>query len=189
MDKYPKRLSPGFTESGAIRMPFAEWWVKVQLHFPTVPENVARYWLHEHWNHSPYGWLPSRNYRFTLIDWQSENLPLIRSRWSRWKTEGCLVHGQHLIEEVIKYGYTTARYMLDRGDFPAPIIILDNKDGHIRAGRGNVSAREELPEAYVLIEGHRRFNMALYLQQTGRLKPVTQVWLMQRTASSNHSAR
>jgi hypothetical protein len=31
--------------------------------------------------------------------------------------------------------------------------------------------------------------MALYLQQTGRLKPVTQVWLMQRTASSNHSAR
>jgi hypothetical protein len=43
--------------------------------------------------------------------------------------------------------------MVEHGDFPAPIIVLDNRDGHIN--RNTVQyACQELPAAYVLMEGH-----------------------------------
>lgn len=49
MDSYPKQLAPEFEESGAVKTPFEEWWPPVKEHFSIVPENVACYWLHEHW--------------------------------------------------------------------------------------------------------------------------------------------
>ncbi|MEZ0001616.1 hypothetical protein [Sinorhizobium fredii] len=61
--------------------------------------------------------------------------------------------------------------MMEHGDFPTPIIVLDHRDGHLPTTRG-------VPSAYLLIEGHRRFNMALYLQKKGRLAPTVTVWLM-----------
>jgi hypothetical protein len=36
-----------------------------------------------------------------------------------------------------------------------------------------------MPADYILIEGHRRFNMALALSASGKLKALP-VWLMQR---------
>jgi len=39
-------------------------------------------------------------------------------------------------------------------------------------------ASQTLPAAYVLMEGHRRFNIGLYLQSTRRLNPLVDVWLM-----------
>lgn len=64
--------------------------------------------------------------------------------------------------------------MLERGEFPQPIVVLDNRDGQ------NVSDWQNLPAAYVLIEGHTRFNIALHLQRTGRLLATVKVWLMER---------
>jgi hypothetical protein len=66
--------------------------------------------------------------------------------------------------------------MLEYRDFPAPLIILDNRDGHVAPE----FAYQALPSAYVLMEGHRRFNIGLYLQMTGRLNPNVNVWLMTR---------
>jgi hypothetical protein len=67
MDNYPEHLKPRFDAGGGVEEPFEEWWPKGQEHFPNVPENVARYWLHEHWSHSPYSFLRSKDYTFDLV--------------------------------------------------------------------------------------------------------------------------
>jgi hypothetical protein len=70
--------------------------------------------------------------------------------------------------------YRTVAYMLEHKDFPAPIIVLDNRNGHVKPE----FAYQVVPAAHVLMEGHRRFNIGLYLQTTGRLNPNVDVWLM-----------
>jgi hypothetical protein len=180
MDNYPEHLAPEFEKSGAVSTPFAEWWPRVQAHFQNVPENVARYWLHEHWNHSPYSYLRSANYQFIRKNWP--NLKNIRSSWGDFKpeNEGTLEKGKELVtSRQFGHLYSTAEYMLEYQQFPVPIIILDNRDGH-----HNVDYPEEfpLPAAYILIEGHTRFNIGLYLHVTGRLDSGD-VWLMTKTSA------
>ncbi|WP_157784548.1 hypothetical protein [Sinorhizobium fredii] len=176
MDNYPHHIAPTVNEGGGIETPFEEWWPKAQIVFPNVPEEVARYWLHEHWGHSPYSYLKSLEYQFERQTWPSDELWLVRSTWNNYAADnaGCFRHGEHLIENVGKrLPYRTPVYMMEHGDFPTPIIVLDNRDGHLPATHG-------VPPAYLLIEGHRRFNMALYLQKKGRLAPTVTVWLMMK---------
>jgi hypothetical protein len=75
------------------------------------------------------------------------------------------------------YLYKTAEYMLENKAFPAPIIVLDNRDGHANAENPK---HWPVPSSYVLIEGHSRFNIGTYLQKTGRLNPTVSIWLMTR---------
>ena len=180
MDNYPEQLKPRFEPSGAVEEPFEEWWPKVRDHFPNVPENVARYWLHEHWSHSYYAYLRSKDYSFDLVSWPSEKLFEVRSTWNRFEADNkaCVEHGHYLVEEWhLPEPYRTVAYMLEHKDYPAPVIILDNRDGHINPATVQ-HAYEVVPAAYVLMEGHRRFNIGLYLQTTGRLSPSVDVWLM-----------
>lgn len=180
MDNYPHHLAPAFNEGGGVETPFEEWWERARYEFPNVPDEVAEYWLHEHWGHSPYAYLESSEYQFERQSWRSDELWQVRSIWNNYAADnaGCFRHGEHLIENVGKrLLYRTALYMGKHGDFPTPIIVLDNRDGHLPAKKG-------LPSSHVLIEGHRRFNMALYLQKKGRLAPEITVWLMVKASTS-----
>jgi hypothetical protein len=182
MDNYPEHLAPEFDEGGGVKTPFEEWWSHAREHFAHVPEDVARYWLHEHWSHSPFQWLPSKDYRFKLVKWPSSEMPLIRSGWTNWSEDHaeCLEQGCDLVEKHHPaWEYPTVRYLLEHGDFPTPIVVLDNRDGHLKQGQGDVPEWEALPETYILIEGHRRFNIALYLHATQRIQPSVSVWLME----------
>lgn len=161
--------------------PFIEWWARVKCDFPTVPAPVAQYWLHEHWGHSPYGYLSSRAHLFSLQQWSADTLWNIRSCWCDFDPGNidCVQHGQYLETLAAPpYGYPTARFMLANSDFPTPIIILDNRDDHVRTDPSE--PWNCIPIGYVLMEGHRRFNLALHLQRTGRLKPEVGIWLMRR---------
>jgi len=176
MDDYHRHLAPEFEESGAVKTSFENWWPQAIAEFPNVPEGVARYWLHEHWGGSTYGWLPSRQYRFALTNSKSDQLHWIRSRWCNFAQDNaeCLNHGKYLVD----LGRRTARYMLDKHDFPAPPIVLDNRDDHL-------PERQKLPAGFLLIEGHRRFNISLYLQWMGQFVETSQIWLMERVISQN----
>jgi hypothetical protein len=180
VDNYPEHLAPEFEESGGVKTPFEEWWARVQPSFADVPEEVARHWLHEHWSHSPYGWLPSLAYEFELVEWAAGKLSTIRSRWCDFKPENveCSQHGQYLLTECRRLGYRTAKYMDEHGDFPSPIIVLDNRDGHLSGLQSVPTWERNIPASFVLIEGHRRFNMALFLAAQGRLVEQPRVWLM-----------
>lgn len=178
MDNYPEELAPEFDEGGGVATPFEEWWARVRAHFPKVPEEVAREWLHRHWSHSPYEWLRSSFYDFSLVEWASSDLSTIRSRWCNFEDGGasCREHGKYLTS----IDFYVSRYMMKEGKFPSPIIVLDNRSGHLRQDYFNVYGVPSIPDAFLLIEGHRRFNLGLYLASTGGLAPFVQVWLMTR---------
>lgn len=186
MDNYPENLAPEFEESGSVATPFEEWWARVRPHFPNVPEEVAREWLHRHWSHSPYEWLRSSLYDFTLLRWQSSELATIRSGWCDYEdgAKGCLEHGKYLST----IDFFVARFMMKEHRFPSPIIVLDNRVGHIRRDYPNVSRAQMTPDAFVLIEGHLRFNLGLYLDSTGGLATDVDVWMMTRNVQSSSSS-
>jgi hypothetical protein len=177
MDNYPKRLRP--KGSGRGKEPFDQWWERARSAFKNVPENVAQYWLYEHWDQLPYRYLKSQNYSFDLVRWPAAKLAEILTTWNRFDPDHakCISHGRGLVEDwEFNEPYLTADYMVEHGNFPAPIIVLDNRDGHVGAGESD----DALPAAYVLTEGHRRLNLALYLQSTNKLKSEVDVWLMTR---------
>ena len=188
MDGYPAHLAPELNDDGGVLTPFEEWWPKVRHAFPNVPEEVARYWLHEHWRYSPYGWLPSADYQFQITRWPTKELFNIRSGWCNFSTDSteCYDHGKSLYHDYTvnsAWPYKTVSYMSEHGNFPTPIIILDNCDGHLVSGVPPVPSNEQLPAAFVLVEGHRRFNLALYLQSIGKMRDEVDVWLMTRVNS------
>jgi len=176
MDNYPNDLAPEFDDSGAVRTPFDVWWPRAKASFPNVPENVAREWLHRHWKHSPYGYLISKNYRFDLNKWP--HLATIRTLWSDFKigNEGALQKGKELVELAPGWMPYVPRYMMQHQRFPAPIVVLDNLDGHHKR---DYPQEEKLPSACILVEGHTRFNTGIYLESIGRLEQAD-VWLMTR---------
>ena len=177
MDGYPDHLSPGTDET---KVSFEEWWASASSHYLNVPDNVAKHWVHEHWGYSPYGHLPSQPYGFVCEQWDSAKIWEIQSRWNNFKpdNEQCAEHGRHLASLVKPpFEYRTAIFMLEHRTFPSPIIVLDNRDGHM--DRPDLYHRTDvLPTGYVLIEGHRRFNLALHLHRAHHICPTLPVWLM-----------
>jgi hypothetical protein len=176
MDNYPAHLAPEFEESGAVKTPFDEWWGRAQSSFANVPEDVAREWLYRHWKHSPYSYLTSKNYVFNRKRWP--RLKTIRTLWSDFKADnaGALRKGEELVNLKPDWMPYVPKYMLKYKTFPAPIIVLDNRDGHQNR---EYPQEDKLPCAYVLIEGHTRFNTGIYLQSVGKLDGAD-VWLMTR---------
>jgi hypothetical protein len=182
MDNFPEHLKPRFEPGGAVEEPFEEWWPKVREHFPNVPEDAARYWLHEHWNRSPYRYLISKAYEFTRAEWPAERLFEVRSTWDDYSegSAGCVAKGKELCtQKTFGYIYETAAFVLEHGRVPAPIIVLDNRDGHHAADYPN---EWPLPLTYVLIEGHSRFNICIYLHTKGRVKNID-LWLMTKISA------
>lgn len=181
MDNYPGHLDPPRDEFGAVnKEAFAEWWALAAKEFPTVPENVARYWLHEHWGVSPYRYLKSRSYKFTRLAWPSPRLLDFRSTWDNYDPEcqGCIKKGRQLVTDT-SHGplYWTAAYMLENRDFPVPIIVLDNRDDHHSL---DYPDQYPIPSKLILIEGHTRFNIGTFLQTVGGLNETVDIWLMSR---------
>lgn len=183
MDNYPEHLSPEFDDGGGVTTPFEIWWGRVSTFFPNVPEEVARYWLHEHWNHSPYSYLQSKNYVFSPKCISSNELSLIRSRLNNFSSDQSelIEHGKRLVENSRRFDrYGTPAYMCEHGVFPAAIIVLDNRDGHLTSGIPPVPKYEILPNELFLVEGHRRLNIALFLNKMGIMKDNVNIWLMQK---------
>lgn len=179
MDNYPAKLAPEFEEGGGVATPFEDWWPAVKHAFPHVPEQVAADWLHRHWSHSPFGWLPSQEYSFRLVEWPQDQILKIRTGWSDFveNPAEAIEHGRYLATEHRQnFGYRLADFMVEHGTFPVPPILIDNRDAH------PPYSRLPYPPAFLLVEGHRRFNIAAYLASNGRLIDSVPFWLMERVS-------
>jgi hypothetical protein len=95
-----------------------------------------------------------------------------------------LEHGKYLTT----IDFFVARFMMKESKFPSPIIVLDNRVGHIRRDYPNVSRAQMIPDAFVLIEGHLRFNLGLYLASKGDLGHEVDIWMMTRNIHSSSPA-
>lgn len=173
MDGYPDHLAPEIEESGAIKTPFEEWWNRVHTAFPNVPEDVARQWLHRHWGLSPYSWIRSRNYKFVRTSRPAEWLRNVVTPVNRGGYQANLRRGE---DKVNNGNFWLRTYMLENRKFPVPIIVLDNRDGHLLI---DAPEWEPVLPGWVLIEGHNRFELALFLEKSGAFSPTVDVWLME----------
>jgi hypothetical protein len=124
-----------------------------------------------------------RAYKFEAVKWESRRLFEIRSTWDDFDPEckGCIVKGRELAtQKTFGSLYETADYMLQHKNFPSPIIVLDNHDGHLNKDYSKIWPA---PSALVLIEGHSRINIATYLQTEVALNPTVDVWFMKKSAA------
>lgn len=174
MDNYPKAWAPEIAEDGSIQTNFDDWWAKNSCNFPGVPECVARQWLYRHWNNSPYSWLPSQGAEFQLVEINGNQLMEIAAgAGDTWKIEETLAIGRRHIE---KGQFWVASYMRVYRTWPKPVIVLDNKSGALHSGQGFIPSYQPIVTGLNLIEGHRRYECAVFLHSTGRLKLPLTIW-------------
>jgi hypothetical protein len=171
MDDYPEHLRP-IEQRPFDREPFSMWWSRAQPHFSSVPRNVGRQWIYQHWGNSGYGWLPSRGATFALQTWQPTDVYSLavdqvtsNECWANWGDQ-LLANAKEAKEFV-----PLLSIMKRRMRWPAPPIVLDNR-------RPNSGRLGDLPKSYVLVEGHRRSAMAKALARRGLLSPDLPVWVL-----------
>jgi hypothetical protein len=183
MDNYPEHLGIEL-DMGSISIPFMEWWSQTKTHFANVPENVAEQWLHRHWNGSPFGYLRSANYDFELCDFASSRLAGVLSFQSFFAPNVAdrIEAGGKWLENAESWHWGMPRAMIDYRDFPTPIIILDNADDHLAREEAKARA-EKIPAGLILIEGHKRLDIASYLISENRFRPIVKIWMMKRRMS------
>jgi hypothetical protein len=106
---------------------------------------------------------------------------MILSRTDEWCFAKSVTWGtQRLRNENPPQAWCLARHMRVHSDVPAPLIVLDNRDGHLAAAANNPT---EIPHGFVLIEGHTRFSLAAALSRSGVFAAAIPVWLMRRRPS------
>jgi hypothetical protein len=181
MDDYPKHLTPPKDTRGNVDQgKFGEWWVWAREHFPNVPENVAHRWIHENWGGSPYSYLKSKNYEFEAVAWPSDRLFDLRSEWGSFDPTLAenISSGRYMCHntELGEIGRLAA-YVMANSKFPHPIVMLDNQDGHLER---EYEDADRVPTGIILIEGHARLNIGVYLHSVGRFAPTFDAWLMKK---------
>lgn len=185
MDRFPAHLSPIIDEPSKAKTSFNEWWPKVKSSFPTVPDIIAKDWLYRHWGTSPFGWIPSRSYRFTMEKLPADELPNVLNRVFQFEADNlrALDTGRHICGDhpgVPNRPWSRdpvwlLAYMRQHGNFPSPITILDNRDNHLKT-MPNISDRiRGYPQGLLLAEGHTRHVIGLYLRSIGQFNDAVPI--------------
>lgn len=148
------------------------WWRRAGASgYATVPKNVARQWIWQHWGLSPYRELPSVGAQFALRTWRQAD---IESAMSRRDADEYRSWGETLLENYRvcppEVRPTLPGTMDRRGIWPVPVIVMHND------GRFDFPALREAPHGPILIDGNRRFAVALALAAQGRLAAELLVW-------------
>ncbi len=174
MDSYPKRLSP-LNQAGDLeeKEPFVPWWERVNAYLPNVPKNVARQWLWRHWGQSDFGWLPTHNVHFQLLEYSPTQIAEVKF-WRRTEDE-LLGYGRHMLNLANRPGrfpLSLNRIIARTHRWPAPPIIWDRNKSH------PAEPWDDLEEGHNLVEGHKRMEMAKALVDEGLLTDDLPVWLL-----------
>jgi len=159
VDGWPdlKHLAPRYHET------FPPWWARVRGLLPNVPEDVAEQWIHRHWGHSDYEWLPLRTLVFSAETWSTSRvLDAVAGRIGheqrRWGNAPLEIPNCWLGDAVSKLG-----------TWPVRIIVFDNDSA-------------ALPEFHAtqLIEGHTRLGYLRTLARAGSAKATHGIWVVRR---------
>jgi hypothetical protein len=167
------RLRPHVGQSGSDVEPFGEWWPRVREQLPHVPEDVAEHWVHRNFNDTPYAFLPLDRLRFERQPWSTDQLNAVRfgSHWGNRPDLGKLDGAEERNDPL-------ACMMIEAGTWPAPVLVLDNRDGQKETG-GEPMSR------WHLIEGHLRLTYLRGLLRRGIANPQHDVWVVTLVAGES----
>lgn len=130
------------------RKDFNTWYRRVREIIPNVPEVIAKEWVHRHWGQSAFSFLPLLKMRFAEHSWATQAFAAV--------SYGRRAAGKPRLYELPSASWLSS-YMIERGTWPVPIIVLDN-------ARSGIDGLGELQ----LLEGHRRYSYLHRLVEAGK---------------------
>jgi len=152
---------------------FDDYFARWPEELSNFPRDVVENWVHRHWQDFSMHWgdWPLGEFRFQLESMSNEDIMEIDhvgdwlSTLDYW--------GDELFRNALRQSTFLAKFMLEHGTTPAPIIVCKNTEGVEHPGTGQMKALQ-------LIEGHMRL---AYLRGLNRhrhpsLKDEHQVWLL-----------
>lgn len=139
---------------------------------PHWPEEPLTEWLYRHYNNlETYEFLGYQSLRFERQTWHLEAIP---GREAFADPRFCDNFSKGL-EARAQGRDWLARYMLEHGTWPTPILLLENIGGTLTYPSG-----EKLNQPYHLLEGHRRLAFLNALRQNVWALPNHEVWLVRK---------
>lgn len=162
---WPRSIAPRIGVNELDKEPFLEWYARVQRHIPHVPANIAEHWIHRHWGHSPYEFLPLSRLQFERQTWPLELVREI-AFGSRWTMGSDVTR----LDLPMIARTPLAQMMIAAGTWPEPVIVLDNVSG-------SLDDLQKPMGRWHLLEGHLRLTYMRCLDHKGSALPEHSVWI------------
>lgn len=163
-------FDPGRDENGWVVEPANEYAKRMRATLlPHWPAELLIEWLHRHNTDADrYVSLGFENLRFHLETWEVEKLPGREAFFDPTFFDN--------FTDVERRSQNPqdwlARYMMQNGTWPTPIVMLQNSAAPISLACG-----ERLKRPYHLLEGHRRMSFLGGLRDAGKAKRSHSVWI------------
>ncbi len=147
---WPADLEP-IGENSFYKEPFDVWWARHRERLGHLPPDLAEQWIHRHWLHSPFSFLPLDTLGWERRAWNGDML--LASIHRAWGGGNAGLNPEFDYRAFQGKGgddrLQTARE-LDAGSWVMPIVLLATPSGI-------VSNDQLLPDVrLVLVEGHQR---------------------------------
>jgi hypothetical protein len=130
--------------------PFEEYYGRIGNLFPNIPRCVFENWIHRHWRNFEEDWLDldPQSFQFQSAVIKKHEVMIINhvSDWMRTLDNW----GDALFENEERRETWLAKYVLEYGTWPAPIILLENQNTYLHKRLGKLAIPIQL------IEGHMR---------------------------------
>ena len=158
---WPERLKPVGEGDGTFnKQTFSDWWQSHGAELSHLPADLCEQWIHRHWMHSPFTFLPLDTLEYRRLTWSGEEV--LSRAYRAWGGE---LHPQFDYETFQRRGgedrHQTAR-AIDDGTWDFPMVLLSTPNGVIDGG-------EERPQVrYVIVEGHQRHRYLNALHELGK---------------------
>lgn len=144
---------------------------------PGWSEEVLVEWLYRHAGHvEKYAFLDFQTFTFSRQIWSLEKMP---GREAFDDSRFCDSFS-NVAERAARGRDWLANYMLERGTWNTPIVLLGNKEGRHQFKNGR-----KLKQPFHLLEGHRRLSFLIGLRSKGKALPNHVVWLVETPPNDN----
>ena len=146
--KYPPVKNYGDTDAESFEAYYSRW----PSTMAAIPKGIVEDWIYRHWTDFEHHWANLRPHlwRYQKVKLSNDEILLI-DHVSTW-IEELDAEGVEYVSGAHRSTTRLARYMLEHGTSPVPILIAKDS-GHMLHPH---SASETMKEPLQLIEGHRR---------------------------------
>lgn len=173
MEPYLAQFDPVRDDSGWVSESPSDYVARMKSGpLPHWPDEVLVEWLHRHNRHADrYAFLGFERLSFQREIWPLERVP---GREAFYDPRFCDDFMDVDRRARLSMPDWLARYMLERGTWNTPIILLSNPSGGIAFPSG-----EHLRTPVHLLEGHRRLAFLNGMRSMGRALPEHEIWIAQ----------
>jgi hypothetical protein len=148
LPRWPIELAP-VGDGTFEKESFAVWWARHNDRLSHLDPLIAEQWIHRHWYHSHFAFLPLDELRWSRESWQASKIISDVVRYGLGNEYHPAFDYKAFAARPGRPALATAA-ALDRGTWDYPIVVLSTPSGFRDIPDDRPDAR------FVLIEGHQR---------------------------------